>query len=81
MYETEIEFLSIRSEEVPTEKCDGNQFLNNKCRHMRKKSLRKMRLGRKSAKMTKRLASPLCPIKRTHWNDGKKARGMRPKEI
>ena len=47
IYETELEFLSIHSEKVPTEKCDGNQFLNNKCRHMRKKSLRKMRLGRK----------------------------------
>ena len=81
MYGTELEFLDIHSEKVPTERCDGNQFLNNECRHMRKKSLRKVRLGRKRAKMTKRLAFPLCPIKRTHWNDGKRARGMRPKKI
>jgi len=65
MYGTELEFIGINSEEVPTEKCDGDQFLNNECRHMRKKSLRKVRLGRKRAKMTKRLTSPLCPIKRT----------------
>ena len=81
MYETELDFLSIHSEEVPTERCDGNQFLNNRCRYMRKKNLKKMRLGWKRAKMTKKLASPLCPIKRTHWNDGKRARGVRPKKI
>ena len=66
MYETALEFLGIHSEKVSTEKCDGDQFLINECRHMRKKSLRKVRLGRKRAKMTKRLAFPLCPIKRTH---------------
>ena len=78
VYGTELEFLGIHSEEVPTERCDGNQFLNNGCGHIRKK--RKMRLGRKRAKM-KTLASPLCPIKRTHWNDGKRARGMNSKKI
>ena len=66
MYGTELEFLGIHSKKVPTEQCDGNQFLNNGCRHMRKKSLKKVRLGRKRAKITKRLASPLCLIKRTH---------------
>ena len=29
IYGTELEFLGIHSEKVPTEKCDGNQFLNN----------------------------------------------------
>ena len=80
MYGTELEFLGIHSEDVPTKRCDGNQFLNNGCGHMMKKSLKKMRLGRKRAKI-KTLASPLCPIKRTHWNDGKRARGMNPKRI
>ena len=42
MYETELEFLGIHSEEVPTERCDGNQFLNNGCRYMTKKNLRKI---------------------------------------
>ena len=81
IYETELEFLDIHSEEVLTEKCDEDKFLNNECRNIRKKNLKKVRQGRKRAKMTKKLASPLCPIKRTHWNDRKKARGMRPKKI
>ena len=62
MYETELEFLGIHSEEVPTEKCGGDQFLNNECNNMRKKHLKKVRLGRKRAK-TKKWASPLCPIR------------------
>ena len=81
IYGTELEFLGIHSEKVPTEKCDGDQFLNNECRNIRKENLKKLRLGRKRAKMTEKLASPLCPIKRTHWNDGKRARGIRPKKI
>jgi len=40
-----------------------------------------MRLGRKRVRMTKRLASPLCPIKRTHWNGGKRAREMCQEEF
>jgi len=59
MYETELEFLGIHSEEVPTERYDNNQFLNNECRNISKKSPRKIRLGRKRAKMTKRLP-PHC---------------------
>ena len=81
MYGTELEFLGIHSEEVPTEKCEGDQFLNYGCRHMRKRSLRKVRLESNRAKMTKRLPSPLCPIKRTQWNNRKRVRGMRPKKI
>ena len=53
IYGTELEFLDIHSEEVPTEKCGGDQFLNNECRNMRKTSLKKMRMRRKRAKMTK----------------------------
>ena len=29
IYGTELEFLDIHNEEVPTEKCCGDQFLNN----------------------------------------------------
>ena len=47
MYGTELEF-GIHSEKVLTEKYDGNQFLNNGCRNMRKKSFKKVRLERKS---------------------------------
>ena len=81
IYGTELQFLGIHSEEVPTEKCGGNQFLNNEYRNMRKENLKKLRRGSKRTKMTEKLASPLCPIKTTHWNDGRRARGMRPKKI
>ena len=81
IYGTELEFLGIHSEEVPTKKCGGDQFLNNECKNMRKKNLKKGTLRRKRAKMTKKLVLPLYPIKRTHWNDGKRARGMGPKKI
>jgi len=33
------------------------------------------------SKDDKRLTSPICPLKRTHWNDGKRARGNRPRKI
>ena len=81
IYGTELDFLGIHNEEVSTEKCGGDQFFNNECSNMRKKHQKKVRLERKRAKMTKKLASPLCPIKRTHWNDRKRARGMRPRKI
>jgi hypothetical protein len=47
---------------------------------MMRKSLEKMKLGRERVK-SKILVSPLCLIKRTHWNDGKRARGMNPKQL
>ena len=31
IYGTELEFLGIHNEEVSTEKCGGDQFLNNEC--------------------------------------------------
>ena len=66
IYGTELEFLGIHNEEVPNENGGGDKFLNNDCGNMRKKHLKKVRLRRQEAKMTKHLASPLCPIKRTH---------------
>ena len=41
MYGTKLEFLGIHSEEVSNKKCDDDQFLNNGCRNMRKKSLKR----------------------------------------
>ena len=76
IYGTELEFLGIHNEEVPNEKGGGDKFLNNDCYNMRKKHLKKVRLRRQKAKRTKQLASPLYPIKRTHWIDGKRARGV-----
>jgi len=80
IYGAELEFLGIHNEEVSNEKSGGDKFLNEDCSDMRKKHLKKVRLGMPKAKMTIQLASQLCPIKRTHWNDGKRARGIRPKK-
>ena len=30
---------------------------------------------RMNTKLTKGLISPICPLRRTHWNDEKRARG------
>ena len=48
---------------------------------MRDKQLKKVKLGMPKAQVTIQLVSQLSPIKRTHWNDGKRARGIRPKEV
>ena len=45
IYGTEVEFLGIHNEEVPTEKCGGDQFLNNECRNMRKKKPKESEIG------------------------------------
>ena len=58
IYGTELEFLGIHSEEVPTEKCGGDQFLNNECNNMRKKHLKEGETGRKRAKMIKKNRPP-----------------------
>jgi len=50
IYGTELEFLDIHSEEVPTKRCDGNQFLNNGYRHLRKKSLERCDWGGRELK-------------------------------
>ena len=82
IYEDELKILGIDVVYAPKVFFDDdNEFMNSGCRHVRKKSLRKVRLGRKRAKLKTRLASPLCPIKRTHLNDGKRTRGMKPKKI
>jgi len=39
------------------------------------------KLERMKLKMTKILTSPICSVKRTHWNDEKRARGNRPRKI
>jgi len=36
------------------------------------------KLERMNIKMTKRLKSPISPLKRTHWNDRKRAQGKKP---
>ena len=52
---------------------DDDEFMKSERGKKSRMKLRKLRnkLERMNIKMTKRLVSPLCPIKRTHWNDGK----------
>ena len=38
-------------------------------------------VGEDKIKDDKKINPPLCPLKRTHWNDGKRARGNRPRKI
>jgi len=38
-------------------------------------------VGEDGVNMTKRLTSPIYPLKRTHWNDGKRGIGNRPRNI
>ena len=54
IYGTELGFLGIHNEEVLTEKYGRDQILNYECSNMRKKHLKKVRLGRNRAKMTKK---------------------------
>jgi len=81
LYEEELEFLNIRNKEIQKEKsCDEN-FFSEHCGDMRMNNLKQLKLGMPRAPMTNQLTSQLCPIKRTHWNDGKRARGIRPKAV
>ena len=63
--------------------CDNDEFVRRMCE---KKSMRRWRkvlnkLERMRVKMTKRLTSPISPLKRIHWNIGKRSRGNRPRKI
>ena len=81
LYGDELEFLNIRNKEIQNEKSGDKKFFSEDCSDMRDKQLKQLKLGMPRAPMTIRLASQLCPIKRTHWNDGKRARGIRPKAV
>jgi hypothetical protein len=56
---------------------DGEDESNLKKRKKRRRRVRtvKNKMERGRAKMTKRLSSTKSPLRRTHWNDGKRARG------
>ena len=62
---------------------DDDEFMKSERGKKRRRKLRKLRnkLERMNIKMTKRLVSLFCPIKRTHWNGGKRVRGMKHKKI
>ena len=81
IYEAELEFLGIQNKEVSNEKSCDDKFFNENCGDMRTKQLKKVKQGTPKVQMIIQLVSQLSPIKRTHWNDGKRARGIRPKEV
>jgi len=82
MFDDELKFLGIYVVDAPIEMCDDDQFVKSRSEKKSKRKLRKVKnkLERLRAKMTKR-TSPTSPLKRTHWNDGKRARGNRPRKI
>jgi hypothetical protein len=59
---------------------DDEEFVRRRMNHRRRRlRRRKTKMERGLAKLTKRLSSTNSPVKRTHWNDGDRARGFRPK--
>jgi len=75
MYEEELKVLSIHIIYAPTTMYNEHKFVKS---GGGKKSIRKLRkvmnkLERMNTKLTKRLISPISPLRRTHRNDGKRA--------
>ena len=58
---------------------ENNNNENQRMRVQRKRTRKtKDKNERMASKLTKRLSSLNSPLKRTRWNDGKRARGNRP---
>jgi len=78
MYEDELIFLGIYV--APIILCDNeDEFVKSGGEKKRRKRKVMNKLERMRARITKRLISLISPLKRTYWNDGKRARGNRPR--
>jgi len=68
MFEDKLKFLSNHIVDTPIDLCDNDQFVKSKSEKNSKKRLRKVmnKLEKMNTKLTKRLTSPICPLKRTH---------------
>ena len=76
-FKDKLIFLGIHVE--PIILCDNkDEFLKSDGEKKRRRKVMN-KFERMRAKMTKRLTSPISPLKRTHWNDEKQVRGNRPK--
>jgi len=77
------EFIGNHVEDTPNELCDNDKFVRSKNERESRRRLRKVmnKSERMKAKLTKKLTSLICPLKRTHWNNGKQARENRPRKI
>ena len=82
LYEAELKLLGMQNKEISKEKSDdGGKFFKEHCGDMRMNHLKQLKLETPKTQRTIQLVSQLSPLKRTHWNDGKWARGIRPKEV
>jgi len=77
IFEDELKFLGDHIEDTTIKLIDDSEFFRSK---RRKKNMRKVRnvrnnMVRMKAKLTKRLSSIKSPLKRTHWENGKRLRG------
>ena len=79
MYEEELKILGIHIVYSPNIIYNEDEFVKSGGEKRRKRKRKVMnKLKRMIAKMTKRLPSPISPLKRTHWNDEKRAREKLP---
>ena len=80
MYGDELEFLNTGSKEIQSEKSGDEEIFSEPCGEMRMNINEKLKLEMPKAQKIIALVSQLSPRKQTHWNDGKRARGKRPKK-
>jgi len=75
MYEEELKILGIHIVYGPTTMYNKDEFVKSDRGKKSRRKLRKMmnKLERMNTKLTKKLTSPISPLKRTHWDDGKRA--------
>jgi len=61
---------------------DGEDFMKQTNQKKHRCKLRKVRskAERSHMTLTKKLSSAISPLKRTHWNSGKRSRGWRPRK-
>ena len=73
IYEKELKILGIHIVYAPTTMYNEDEFVKSGGEKKSRRKLRKVmnKLERMNTKLTKRLTSPISPLKRVHWNDGK----------
>ena len=80
LYEDELEFLNIGNKEIQSKKSGDEEIFSEHCGEMRMNNNEQLKLKMPKDQKIIEFVSQLCPRKQTHWNDGKRARGKRPKD-
>ena len=83
MFKENLKNLGIHIAYAPTlmynedevEKSGGGK----KCERKLRKVMNKLEMM--NTKLTKRLTFPISPLKRIHWNDGKRVEGKKPRNL